>query len=148
MIDRTLAAPCPPIADSRVRDILRVGAIVVPWLCAVILPVILLTGFYASVGRLLFFDFVMMPFANVAYLALSLGGEGAFGWVAFLFFAGVVCPPALALAFVRWWRSRAFWLVWAGYLAFVAESAVLATLHAFLLSSLNNLNNLLEGLRL
>jgi hypothetical protein len=48
----------------------------------------------------------------------------------------------------RWWRSRAFWLVWAGYLAFVAESAVLATLHAFLLSSLNNLNNLLEGLRL
>ena len=26
MIDRTLAAPCPPIADSRVRDILRVGA--------------------------------------------------------------------------------------------------------------------------
>ena len=148
MIDRTLAAPCPPITDSRVRDILRVGAIVVPWLCAVILPVLLLTGFYASVGRLLFFDFVMMPFANVAYLALSLGGEGAFGWVAFLFFAGVVCPPALALAFARWWRSRGFWLVWAGYLAFVAESALLATLLVFLLSSLNNLNNLLEGLRL
>ena len=148
MIDRTLAAPCPPIADSRVRDILRVGAIVVPWLCAVILPVLLLTGFYASVGRLLFFDFVMMPFANVAYLALSLGGEGAFGWVAFLFFAGVVCPPALALAFARWWRSRVFWLVWVGYLAFVAESALLATLLAFFMSPLNNLNNLLEGLRL
>ena len=64
---------------------------------------------------------------------------GAFGWVAFLFFAGVVCPPALALAFVRWWRSRGFWLVWVGYLAFVAESAVLATLLAFLLSPLNSL---------
>ena len=148
MIDRTLAAPCPPIADSRVRDILRVGAIVVPWLCAVILPVLLLTGFYASVERLLFFDFVMMPFANVAYLALSLGGDGAFGWVAFLFFAGVVCPPVLALAFARWWRSRGFWLVWVGYLAFVAESALLATLLAFFMSPLNNLNNLLEGLRL
>ena len=135
-------------ANSRAWDILRVVAIVVPWLCAVILPVLLLTGFYASVGRLLFFDFVMMPFANVAYLALSLGGEGAFGWVAFLFFAGVVCPPVLALAFVRWWRSRGFWLVWVGYLAFVAESALLATLLAFLLSPLNNLNNLLEGLRL
>ena len=145
MIDRTLAAPYPPIADSRVRDILRVGAIVVPWLCAVILPVLLLTGFYASVGRLLFFDFVMMPFANVAYLALSLGGEGAFGWVAFLFFAGVVCPPALALAFARWWRSRGFWLVWVGYLAFVAESALLATLLAFLLSPLNSLTG---GVRL
>ena len=130
------------------RDILRVGAIVVPWLCAVVLPVLLLTGFYASVGRLLFFDFVMMPFANVAYLALSLGGEGAFGWVAFLFFAGVVCPPVLALAFVRWWRSRAFWLVWAGYLAFVAESAesaLLATLLAFFMSPLNSLTG---GVRL
>ncbi len=123
----------------RVGDILRVGAIVVPWLCAVILPVLLLTGFYASVWRLLFFDFVMMPFANVAYLALLLGVQEALGWVAFLFFAGVVCPPALALAFTRWWRSRAFWLVWAGYLAFVAESAVLATLLAFLLSPLNSL---------
>ena len=97
-------------ANSRAWDILRVGAIVVPWLCAVIPPVILLTGFYASVGRLLFF-----------------------------------CPPALALAFVRWWRSRAFWLVWAGYLAFVAESALLATLLVFLLSPLNNL---LGGARL
>jgi hypothetical protein len=66
-------------------------------------------------------------------------------WIAFLFFAGVVCPPALALAFVRWWRSRAFWLVWAGYLAFVAESALLATLLVFLLSPLNNL---LGGARL
>ena len=108
-------------------------------LCAVILPVLLLTGFYTSVGRLLFFDFVMMPFANVACLALSLGGQWAFGSVAFLFFAGVVCPPVLALAFARWWRSRAFWLVWTGYLAFVAESAVLATLLAFLLSPLNSL---------
>lgn len=132
-------------ANSRAWGILRIGAIVVPWLCAVILPVILLTGFYASVGRLLFFDFVMMPFANVAYLALSLGGEGAFGWVAFLFFAGVVCPPALALAFARWWRSRGFWLVWAGYLAFVAESALLATLLAFFMSPLNSLTG---GVRL
>ena len=132
-------------ANSRTWDILRVGAIVVPWLCAVILPVLLLTGFYASVGRLLFFDFVMMPFANVAYLAISLGGEGAFGWVTFLFFAGVVCPPALALAFARWWRSRGFWLVWVGYLAFVAESALLATLLAFFMSPLNSLTG---GVRL
>ena len=132
-------------ANSRAWDILRVGAIVVPWLCAVIPPVILLTGFYSSVGRLLFFDFVMMPFANVAYLALSLGGQGSFGSVAFLFFAGVVCPPVLALAFVRWWRSRGFWLVWVGYLAFVAESALLATLLAFFMSPLNSLTG---GVRL
>ena len=51
----------------------------------------------------------------------------------------------LALAFARWWRSRAFWLVWVGYLAFVAESALLATLLVFLLSPLNNL---LGGARL
>lgn len=139
------ALPSPSCADSRVRDILRIGAIVVPWLCAVVLPVLLLTRFYASVGRLLFFDFVMVPFANVAYLALSLGGQGAFGSVAFLFFAGVVCPPVLALAFARWWRSRAFWLVWTGYLAFVAESALLATLLAFFMSPLNSLTG---GVRL
>ena len=85
-------------ANSRAWDILRVGAIVVPWLCAVIPPVILLTGFYASVGRLLFFDFVMMPFANVVYLALSLGGQATLCWIAFLFF------PALSA--LRLWRSR------------------------------------------
>ena len=132
-------------ANSRAWDILRVGAIIVPWLCAVIFPVILLPGFYASVWRLLFFDFVMMPFANVVWIALVLGGQITLCWVAILFFVGVVCPPALALAFVRWWRSRAFWLVWVGYLAFVAESASLATLLVFLLSPLNNL---LGGARL
>lgn len=126
-------------ANSRAWDILRVGAIVVPWLCAVIFPVLLLPGFYASVGRLLFFDFVMMPFANVVWIALVLGGQNTLCWVAFLFFVGVVCPPALALAFVRWWRSRAFWLVWVGYLVFVAELALLATLLAFLLSPIYNL---------
>lgn len=131
-------------ANSRAWDILRVGAIVVPWLCAVILPVLLLTGFYASVGRLLFFDFVMMPFVNVVWIALALGGQITLYWVAFLFFVGVVCPPALALAFVRWWRSRVFWLVWAGYLAFVAESALLATLLAFLLSPIYNLQGGLQ----
>ena len=56
-------------ANSRAWDILRVGAIVVPWLCAVIFPVILLSGFYASVGRLLFFDFV------AAEIFLSLGKD-------------------------------------------------------------------------
>ena len=132
-------------ASSRAWDILRVGVIVVPWLCAVVLPVLLLTGFYASVGRLLFFDFVMMPFANVAYLAISLCGHATLSWVAFLFFAGVVCPPAPALAFARWWRSRGFWLVWVGYLAFVAESALLATLLAFFMSPLNSLTG---GVRL
>jgi hypothetical protein len=81
----------------------------------------------------------MMPFANVVWIALALGGQNTLCWVAFLFFVGVVCPPALALAFARWWRSRAFWLVWAGYLAFVAELALLATLLAFLLSPIYNL---------
>ena len=135
----------PPAAKSRAGDILRVGAIVVPWICAVIFPILVLPGFYDNVGRLLFFDFVMVPLANIAFLGIAASGDGSFGLIAFLVFAGIICPPALAFSFVRWWRSRAFWLVWIGHLAFIAESTLLAT---YLVAALSTLINLHGGLSL
>ena len=138
----------PPAAKSRAGDILRVGAIAVPWICAALFPVLVLSGFYdnvGNVGRLLFFDFVMVPLANIAFLGITASGDGSFGLISFLVFAGIICPPALAFSFVRWWRSRAFWLVWVGHLAFLAESTLLAT---YLVAALSTLVNLRGGLSL
>lgn len=113
---------------DRSWNMVKVAAIVLPWLCAVTLPILCCDGFVLSLGRCVFFLCVMMPFGNLALLGLVACGHGwtAWGSAAVFAFAGIVAPPALALLFAICWRRRQFVLVWLGYLALIAWDALAA----------------------
>ena len=118
--------------SSGFLDFLRIAAIVVPWLCALALPLPGLDRFASSdgsYGGFFFFEFVMMPLGNLAMLGIGLCCRGVFAWQNALFaFAGVVAPVALSLLFAAFWRRRQFVFVWLGYVALVVWNAVVAAL--------------------
>ena len=115
------------------KQIIRIGVIVAPWLMAVALPICLLPGFADSnTGiidpiHLLGFEFVMIPLAPLMLLRCLLANpECSLGLKLFLFVVGAVCPLVIALLFARFWSRRWFWLVWVGYLLLLAFDVVVA----------------------
>jgi len=77
---------------------------------------------------MLFFDFVMVPFGNIAIIGMTANGQGrSLGLVALLALAGIVLPLVLALCFVRNWKRWQFALVWIGYAVLLAYDTVVAT---------------------
>lgn len=110
-------------------NILRIGAIAVPWLCAVLIPILRIDGFYPSPFNVLFFEFVMIPFGNVAMLGMTANEpDRGFGLTAFLFIAGVILPPVVALLFARYWRRWQFMLVWLGYAVLLVWDSIVASI--------------------
>ena len=113
---------------DRTGSLTRSAAIVVPWLCATAFPVVKLGVAFCSLPRLLFFDFVMMPFCNIAFLGLTANGQDrTVVLIAVFVLAGIVLPPLLALLFVRFWKRWQFVIVWLAYLALVAWDTLIAT---------------------
>ena len=109
-------------------NILRIGAIAMPWLCAAVFPILRIEGFHQSPLRMLFFEFAMVPFGNIAMLGMTANGQDrTFGLAAVFFLAGVILPPVIALLFARYWRRWQFSLVWLGYVALLAWDTILAT---------------------
>ena len=116
------------------RQIIRVGVLVVPWLMAVALPIWLFPGFAvdARIGiidpiHLLGFELVMIPLAPLMLLRCFLANtECSLGLKLLLFAVGAVCPLAVALLFARFWSRRWFWLVWVGYLLLLASDVIVA----------------------
>ena len=115
------------------KQILRIGVLVVPWLIAVALPIWLLPGFADSnTGsidpiHLLGFELVMIPLAPLMLLRCFLANpECSLGLKLLLFAVGAVCPLAVALLLARFWLRRWFWLVWGGYLLLLAFDVIVA----------------------
>ena len=118
----------------RCGNMVRVLSIVVPWLCALALPMLRLEGFALSVGRCIFFECVMLPFGNIALLGLLVGAHGLKWRANALFaFAGIIAPLAIALSFALCWRRWQFVLVWLGYIALIAWDALVASFLAALI---------------
>ena len=114
--------------NPNLGNILRIGAVAVPWLCTATLPVIRFDGFIQNPLRILFFEFVMVPFGNIAMIEMtSYGQESSFWTTATLFLAGVVLPPVIALLFVRYWKRWQFLLVWFGYVTLLAWDTFIAS---------------------
>lgn len=114
--------------NPNLGNILRIGAVAVPWLCTAVFPVIRFEGFCQSPLRMLFFEFVMVPFGNIAMLGMTSYGLGrTLGMTVMLFLAGVVLPPVIALLFVRYWRRWQFLLVWLGYVILLAWDTFIAS---------------------
>jgi len=115
-------------------NILRVGAIVVPWICSAIAPILLIDRFCLHPLRMLFFEFVMIPFGNIAMLGMTANGQDrSFPLIAVLVLAGIVLPPVLALLFARYWKRWQFSLVWLGYMALLAWDVLVAVFIAAIL---------------
>ena len=115
------------------KQIIRGGVLVAPWLMAVALPIWLLPGFADSnTGsvdpiHLLGFEFVMIPLAPLLLLRWLLAKpECSFGLKLLLLVVGAVCPLVIALLFARFWSRRWFWLVWVGYLLLLAFDVAVA----------------------
>lgn len=116
------------------KRIIRIGALVVPWLMAVALPIWLFPGFVvdASIGiidpiHLLGFEFVMIPLAPLMLLRCFLANpECSVVLKILMFVVGAVCPLAVALLLARFWSRRWFWLVWGGYLLLLAFDVIVA----------------------
>ena len=115
------------------KQIIRIGVLVAPWLMAVALPVFLFPGFADSnIGiidpiHLLGFEFVMIPLAPLMLLRCFLETpECSVVLKILLFVVGAVCPLVVALLLARFWSRRWFWLVWAGYLLLLAFDVVVA----------------------
>ena len=115
------------------KRIIRIGALVVPWLMAVALPILLFPGFADSntgsidFVHLLGFEFVMIPLAPLMLLRCFLANpECSLGLKLLLFAVGAVCPLAVALLLARFWSRRWFWLVWGGYLLLLAFDVAVA----------------------
>ena len=120
--------------NSNLGNLLRIGAIAVPWLCTLTLPVLRIDGFCMSALRAVFFEFVMVPFGNLALLGITANGQDrSFGLILFLALAGIVLPPAIALLFAHYWKRWQFALVWLAYVVLLAVNAVLATYIAVIL---------------
>ena len=122
------------------KQIIRIGVIVAPWLMAVALPILLFPGFADSnTGivdpiHLLGFEFVLIPLAPLMMLrCLWVNPACSFGLKLLLFAVGTVCPLLVALLLARFWSRRWFWLVWIGYLLLLAfdVAAALALLVEF-----------------
>ena len=116
-----------------IRQTIRIGVLVAPWLMAVALPIWLLPGFADSnMGsidpiHLQGFEFVMIPLAPLMLLRCFLANpERSLGLKLFLFVVGAVCPLVIALLFARFWSRRWFWLVWVGYLLLLAFDVAVA----------------------
>ena len=115
------------------KRIIRIGVLVAPWLMAAALPICLLPGFADSNAgiidpiHLLGFEFVMIPLAPLMLLrCLVENPECSLGLKLFLFVVGAVCPLVVALLLARFWSRRWFWLVWIGYLLFLAFDVIVA----------------------
>ena len=114
---------------------IRIGALVVPWLMAVALPIWLFPGFVNSnTGivdpiHLLGFEFVMIPLAPLMLLRCFLENPACSLALKLLVFAvGAVCPLVIAFLLARFWSRRWFWLVWAGYLLLLAVDVLMAVM--------------------
>ena len=113
---------------DKAGNFIRTVAIVVPWLCAVALPIVKINCFFESVWRILFFDLVMVPLGNIALLSMAVSDGGwSFMSIAMLVFAGIVAPIMVALLLARYWRRWQFVLVWLSYLVLVAWDTIIAT---------------------
>lgn len=113
---------------DKAGNFIRTVAIVVPWLCAVALPIVKINCFFESVWRILFFDLVMVPLGNIALLSMAVSDGGwSFMSIATLVFAGIVAPIMVALLLARYWRRWQFVLVWLSYLVLVAWDTIIAT---------------------
>ena len=113
---------------DKAGNFIRTVAIVVPWLCAVALPIVKINCFFESVWRILFFDLVMVPLGNIALLGMAVSDGGwSFMSIATLVFAGIVAPIMVALLLARYWRRWQFVLVWLSYLVLVAWDTIIAT---------------------
>ena len=115
------------------KQIIRIGVLVAPWLMAVALPILLFPGFADSntgsidLIHLLGFELVMIPLAPLMLLRCFLANpECSLGLKLLLFAVGAVCPLAVALLLARFWSQRWFWLVWVGYLLLLAFDVVVA----------------------
>ena len=74
--------------NPNLGNILRIGAVAVPWLCTAILPIIRFDGFIQNPLLILFFEFVMVPLGNIAMIGMtSYGQESSFWTTATLFLA-------------------------------------------------------------
>lgn len=113
--------------NPNLGNLLRGGAIVVPWICSAIAPILLIDRFCLHPLRILFFEFVMVPFSNIALLGMAANEQDcSFTLVALLVCAGIVLPPVLALLFVRYWKRWQFALVWFGYIVLLAWDVLMA----------------------
>ena len=113
--------------NPNLGNILRLGAIVVPWICSAIAPILVIDRFCLYPLRILFFEFVMVPFSNIALLGMTANGQDrSFSLIAAFVFAGIVLPPVLALLFVRYWKRWQFALVWLGSIALLAWDVLMA----------------------
>ena len=115
------------------KQIIRIGVLVAPWLMAVALPILLFPGFADSntgsidFVHLLGFEFVMIPLAPLMLLRCFLANpECSLGLKLLLFAVGAVCPLVIALLLARFWSRRWFWLVWGGYLLLLASDVIVA----------------------
>ena len=122
------------------KQIIRIGVIVAPWLMAVALPIFLFPGFVDSnTGivdpiHLLGFEFVLIPLAPLMMLrCFWVNPACSLGLKLLLLAVGTVCPLLVALLLARFWSRRWFWLVWIGYLLLLAfdVAAALALLVEF-----------------
>ena len=112
----------------------KVAAIVLPWLVTVVLPALALEGFALSPGRCAFFLGVMVPFGNLALLGMYSCAMGFLTYNnALCVFAGIVAPCGLALLFASYWRRWQFVLVWVGYVVLIAWDALVASFLAALI---------------
>lgn len=115
------------------KQIIRIGVLVTPWLMAVALPIFLFPGFADSnLGsvdfvHLLGFEFVLIPLAPLMLLGCLLANPAcSLGLKLLLFVVGAVCPLVIALLFARFLSRRWFWLVWVGYLLLLAFDVAVA----------------------
>ena len=90
------------------RQIIRIGVLVVPWLMAVALPILLFPGFADSnMGsidfvHLLGFEFVMIPLAPLMLLRCLLANpECSVVLKILMFVVGAFCPLFIALLLAR-----------------------------------------------
>ena len=117
------------------KNMIRISALVVPWLMAVALPIWLFPGFVNSnTGivdpiHVLGFEFVMIPLAPLMLLRCFFDNPAcSLALKLFVFAVGAVCPLVIALLLARFWSRRWFWLVWAGYLLLLALDVLMAVM--------------------
>ena len=116
-----------------VKTLIRIGALAVPWLLTVVVPILLLPGYIVSSGgeidfaHFVIFPVVLVPTAPIVLFRWCLAdSESLFVMKLILFTAGAVCPLVVALLFARFWSRRWFWLVWVGYCLLIAFDALVA----------------------
>lgn len=116
-----------------VKTLIRIGALAIPWLLTVIVPILLLPGYIVSAGdeidfaRFVIFPVVLVPTAPIVLFRWCLADpDGSLMLEMGVFFAGVLGPLVAALLFARFWSRRWFWLVWVGYFLLLVFDALVA----------------------